>query len=128
MTDPIRITPDRATYIRSHAWMAALGMGGGMLVLWLLGNPHVWTGAIGGLAAIVIRGWYMASEELAALWVVQKGHVLGPMDRKIALTDIAGMRSLMGNVQIITHGGDKHLIKYQSDPDATIALIESARR
>ena len=55
MIDPIRITPDRATYIRAHAWMAALGMGGGMIVLWALGNPHVWTGAIGGLAAITFR-------------------------------------------------------------------------
>ena len=28
----------------------ALGMG----VLWYMGNPHVWTGAIGGLAAVAV--------------------------------------------------------------------------
>ena len=97
-------------------------------MLWALGNPHVWTGAVGGLAAIALRGWYMASEELAALWVVQKGRIIGPMERNIPLADIAQMRSLLGNVQIITHKGDKHLIKYQADPEATIALIDGARR
>ena len=128
MTDPIRITPDRATYIRAHAWLAALGMAGGMAILWALGNPHVWTGAIGGLAAVAVRGWYLASDELGALWVVQKGRLIGPMERNIPLADIAQMRSLFGNVQIVTQKGDKHLIKYQADPQATIAAIEQARR
>ncbi len=38
----------------------------GMVILWVLDNPHVWTGAIGGLAAIALRGWYVASDELAS--------------------------------------------------------------
>ena len=54
--------PDRGTYIRDHAWMAVIAMAGGMVILWAIGNPHVWTGAIGGLAAIVVRGGYVASD------------------------------------------------------------------
>jgi len=40
--------PDRATYWRDHAWLAAGAMALGMAVLWAIGNPHVWTGAVGG--------------------------------------------------------------------------------
>ena len=40
-------TPDRATYIRTHWIMAAVAMALGMAILWALGNPHVWTGAMG---------------------------------------------------------------------------------
>ena len=126
MTDPIRITADRSTYIRSHTWMAAIGMAGAMLILWLIGNPHVWTGAVAGLAAILVRGWYMASEELAVVWVIQKGRIIGPAERNIALSDIDVVRGFFGTVQIITRSGDKHLIKYQADTDATIALIKGA--
>ena len=126
MTQPIRITPDRATYIRSHTWMAAIGMGGAMLILWIMGNPYVWTGAVAGLAAIAVRGWYMASEELAAVWEIKDGFLTGPFERRIALSDIAEVRSLFGYVQVVTKGGDKHLIKYQSDPQATIAQIKGA--
>ncbi|MCE8009197.1 hypothetical protein [Aestuariivita sp.] len=128
MTEPIRFIADRNAYIRSHTWMAALGMGGAMAILWVIGNPHVWTGAIAGLAAITLRGWYLASEELAVVWVIEDERIKGPMERNIALSDIAKLRTLGSMVQIITHGGDKHLIKYQSDPQATVARIEAARR
>ena len=60
MSASLIITPDRATYIRNHAWMAAIGMGGAMAVLWIMDNPHVWTGAVAGLAAIALRGWYLS--------------------------------------------------------------------
>ena len=53
--------PNKQTYIRSHATMAALAMAAGMIVLWAIDNPHIWTGAIGGHAAVVLRGWYTAS-------------------------------------------------------------------
>ena len=122
----IRITPDRATYIRNHAWMAAIGMAGAMVVLWIMDVPHVWTGAVGALAAIGVRGWYMASEELAAVWEVLDDHLTGPFERRIALSNIADVRSLFGYVQIITHSGDKHLIKYQADPAGTIATLKGA--
>ncbi|WP_050929274.1 hypothetical protein [Aestuariivita boseongensis] len=126
MSASLVITPDRATYIRNHAWMAAIGMGGAMAVLWIMDNPHVWTGAVAGLAAIALRGWYMASEELAARWEISDGILTGPFERRITLSDIAQVNSLFGYVQIVTHGGDKHLIKYQSDPKATGARIKEA--
>jgi len=119
-------TADRASYLRNHAWLAALGMAGAMAALWLLGNPHVWTGAVAGLGAVVVRGWYLASEELAVVWEIKGNALIGPAERRIPLTQIAKVRSLGSFVQVITRSGDKHLIKYQADPAATITAIERA--
>lgn len=121
-------TANRAAYLRNHAWLAALGMAGAMAVLWLAGNPHVWTGAVAGLGAVIVRGWYLASEELNVVWQIRDGALTGPAERKIPLANIAKVRSLGSFVQVITHSGDKYLIKYQADPAATITAIERARQ
>jgi hypothetical protein len=117
-------TPDRAAYIRSHAWIAALAMAVGMAILWAMGNPHVWTGAIGGLAAIILRGWYLASEELTVVWTLSDSHLTGPAERNVPLNQIERVRTMGSYVQVVTKAGDKHLIKYQADPAATARTIE----
>jgi len=120
-------SPDRATYIRDHAAMAAVAMAAGMIILWLLGNAHIWTGAIGGLAAIVLRGWYVGSDELAQRWDLTNHRLLGPGGRIVGLAEIKSVNTLLTAVQVITLSGGKHLIKYQSDSKATKAAIERAR-
>lgn len=118
---------DRATYLRDHAAMAALAIGGAMFILWWVGNPHVWTGAVAGLAAIAIRGWYLQSEELTVSWLLTNSRLLGPPGRVAMLKDITKTRGLGSAVQIVMANGDKHLIKYQSDKAAVIAQIDAAR-
>lgn len=118
---------DKSAYIRSHTWMAACAMAGGMVILWLMGNPYLWTGAIGGLAAIALRGWYLASEELAVEWTLGDTALTGPAERRVLLSQIELVRTMGSYVQIVTTTGDKHLIKYQADPAATKAAIERAR-
>lgn len=120
-------TPDRATYIRDHAWLAALAMLAGMAILWLMGNPYIWTGAVGGLAAILVRGWYVASDELNARWDLTDRRLLGPGVRRVPLGRIDKVRVIASAVQVVTIEGDKHLIRYQGDPRATRAAIEAAR-
>lgn len=122
-----RFTADRSAYLRNHAWLAALGMAGAMAVLWLVGNPYVWTGAPAGLAAIALRGWYMASEELTVVWEITGDTLTGPAERCVPLAQIKTVRSIGSFVQVITQSGDKHLIKYQADTAATITAIERAR-
>ena len=117
---------DRGAYIRDHTWMAALAMAAGMAILWAIGNPHVWTGAVGGLAAIIIRGAYVASDELNVRWDLTNKRLLGPQTRVVNLGQIKEVRTLISNVQVITTTGDKHLLKYQADRDATKAAIELA--
>ena len=119
-------TPDRATYWRDHAAMAAAAMGIGMAILWAMGNPHVWTGAVGGLAAVALRGAYIASDELAARWDLTNRRLLGPGGRAVRLSQIKALNKLGSAVQIVTHAGDKHLIKYQADGTATRTRIEQA--
>ena len=119
-------TPDRPTYWRDHAWMAAAAMGIGMAILWAMGNPHVWTGAVGGLAAVAVRALYIASDELAARWDLTNRRLLGPGGRAVRLGEIAKLNRIGSAVQIVTHGGDKHLIKYQADAAATRTRIERA--
>jgi len=124
-TVQVEFTPDRAAYWRDHAWMAALAMAGGMAILWLIGNAHVWTGAVGGLAAVAIRAWYLADEEMAVRWILTDRRLLGPGGRTVRLAEIAALRTLGSAVQVVTAAGDKHLVKYQADRDATTARIEA---
>ena len=118
--------PDRSTYWRDHAWLAAGAMGLGMVVLWLMGNNHVWTGAVGGLAAIAARAFYVASDELTARWDLTDQRLLGPQTRAVRLGEIRTVRGLGSAVQVVTAAGDKHLIKYQADRVATEAHIRAA--
>ncbi|CUH75062.1 hypothetical protein [Tropicibacter naphthalenivorans] len=120
-------TADKATYLRTHATMAALAMAAGMLILWIAGNPHIWTGAIGGLAAVVVRGWYLMDEELAHTWTREGDALHGPAGRVVPLDQIEKARAIGSAVQLITRAGDKHLIKFQPDPQAVIAQIDAAR-
>ncbi len=118
--------PDRATYLRDHAWLAVVAMALGMAVLWAVGNPHVWTGAVGGLAAVAVRGFYLASDELHARWDMTDRRLLGPLTRAVPLSEIKTVRGLGSAVQVVTRSGDKHLIKYQADRAGTEARIRAA--
>lgn len=118
---------DRATYYRDHAWMAAGAMALGMAILWFMGNPHVWTGAVGGLAAVAVRALYVASDELAVRWDLTNRRLLGPQTRAVRLGEIKELRTLGSAVQVVTLSGDKHLLKYQANRDATRQAIELAR-
>ncbi len=118
--------PDRATYYRDHALLAAVAMALGMAALWIAGNPHVWTGAVGGLAAVAVRAFYVASDELAARWDLTNRRLLGPQARAVRLGEISDLRVLGSAVQVVTRSGDKHLLKYQPDRDATRNRITAA--
>jgi hypothetical protein len=118
--------PDRATYWRDHAWLAAGAMALGMVVLWLMGNPHVWTGAVGGLAAIAVRAFYVASDELTARWDLTDRRLLGPQGRAVRLSEIVTVRGLGSAVQVVTATGDKHLVKYQPDRARIEARLRAA--
>jgi hypothetical protein len=118
--------PDRAAYWRDHAWLAAGAMALGMAVLWAIGNPHVWTGAVGGLAAVGVRAFYVASDELKARWDLTDRRLLGPQTRAVRLAEIKTVRGLGSAVQVVTAAGDKHLIKYRADRAGTEARLRAA--
>lgn len=118
---------DRGTYIREHVLLAALGsviMSG---VLMAIGNPFPWTGVVGSVIAIAARGFYAASEQLAMVWTLTNQRLVGPAERDIALADIKVVNSLFSAAQVVTHRGDKYLLKYQPDAKETARKIMEAR-
>lgn len=118
--------PSRDIYLRDHVVMTAIAMGAAMVALWILDNPHIWTGAVAGFAAIAVRGWYMASEELARVWTIADG-ALSSGPTTVPLTQIETARPILSSVQVVTRNGDKHLIKYQPAPAETAQRILEAK-
>lgn len=118
---------DRGRYWRDHAVLAILGMAGAGGVLWLMGSDHVAIGSLGAVLALGVRGLYLASEQFRSVWVLTDRRLLLPGGRSVMLLEIETVRKLMGDMQIITRAGDKHLIKHIADPDAMVALIDQAR-
>ena len=126
MSAPVVWQADRATYIRDHLLIAALGAVGTCLVLWWLGNGDWWVGLIAAPAAVAVRGWYLASEELALSWELSGSELRGSQGKRIALNDVEAVRSLGSAVQLVTRTGDKHLMKYLADPAAARDRIKAA--
>ncbi len=118
---------DKRIYIRDHIWLAVLGVFLGMGALWLMGNPHIWTGAVGAVFAVGVRGFYLASDDLKARWDLTNQRVMGPQERIAELGEIREVKVLGSAAQIITRGGLKHLIRFQADPKDIVRQIEEAR-
>lgn len=116
---------DRGAYWKGHVIMAVvLGAAAG-LVLMVMGNPYPVMGPVGAGLAIAGRAAFLASEALTDVWTLTNRRLLGPSARAIPLAQIAQARPFLGAVQIVTRGGDKHLIRYQADAGAVAARIRA---
>ncbi len=125
---PLReITSDKGTYWRDHAVMAVLGMGLVGMVLAVIGSDHVLIGSLGAILALAARGAWLYSEQMKFRWVLTNMRLVGPGGRQAYLLELETIRRLFGDIQIITRGGDKHLIKHIGDAAEVIAQIEAAR-
>jgi nitrogen fixation protein FixH len=116
-------TGDRTTYIKEHVMLAAIGSVAAVAILMALGNDHPWTGVVGAVAAIAVRGVYVASEQIGQSWTLTRRELVSPTGMRIARADIANVRTIFSAAQVITRSGDKYMIKYQSDPATTAATI-----
>jgi len=116
---------DRIAYWRGHLIMAVVAgvLAGGVLVA--LGNTAPWVGPVGAALALMFRSAFMASEVLGLRWQLTDRRLIVPGGRTFRLGDIVQARPFLGDVQIVTRQGDKHLIKYQ--PVSTAAAITRAR-
>ncbi|WP_428544283.1 hypothetical protein [Profundibacter sp.] len=123
----LTIPADRRTYNREHVVLFLIGAIGMYGVLWAIGNPYPWTGIVGAAFAIIIRWFYVASEAMGVVWTLTDTHLIGPSERSIPLASIKTVRSLFSAVQVITHTGDKYMLKYLADPEGTVNAILTAR-
>lgn len=117
---------DRATYIRGNVTLAALCSVAAFAVLMAMGNPDPWVGPVGVILALGVRGVYLASEEIGVRWDLTESRLLSSFGKSIRLRDIERVRTIGTAVQVVTRGGDKHLMKHLPDPEATRARIERA--
>lgn len=122
-----RFAADPATYWRSHAVMAVAGAIGAGGVLVLLGNPYPWTAPLAAVLAIGARAAYLRSEVFVEDWRMTSRRLLGPGGRIVPLSQIKSAAKFLDAVQVVTKGGDKHLIKFQKDPGAVAEAILAAR-
>lgn len=119
----VEFTSNRMAYWRGHLILAViLGTAAGLFLM-VLGNPYPVAGPFGAVLAIGARAAFLASEALAETWRLTNRRLLGPGGRAIPLAQLQSARSFLGAVQITTTTGDRHLIKYQADPAATVARI-----
>ena len=119
--------PDRRAYWRGHLIMAVLGGFIAGVALVVLGNPSPWVGPVAAILAVGVRGGYLASEVMAMRWTLTNHRLVLPGGRAYRLVDITKVRAFLGDVQIVTRQGDKHLVKYQADAEGVIARINDAR-
>ncbi|MCK4712178.1 MAG: hypothetical protein KAT26_04795 [Marinosulfonomonas sp.] len=128
MTTPIlEIRANRAAYNREHVVLFFIGAALMYGVLVAVGNPFPWTGIVGAVFAIFIRWIYVASEAMDVVWTLTGKRLTGPSERSIPLASIKTVRTLFSAVQVITHTGDKYMLKYLADTQATVDAIIKAR-
>ncbi|MCC5993515.1 MAG: hypothetical protein JJT99_13455 [Rhodobacteraceae bacterium] len=121
------IRSDKGIYWRDHGVMAVLGMGVVGMVLAFIGSDHVAIGSLGAVLALGVRGIWLYSEQMKFHWVLTNMRLVGPGGRKVYLLELEKVRRLFGDIQLITKGGDKHLIKHVANAEALVAEIEAAR-
>ena len=120
--------PDRARYWRDHGIMAVglMALAGG--VLWLIGSPYPAIGSLGAVLAVGVRSLYLAGETFRMRWLLTDRRLILPGGvRSVNLLEIDKARALLGDVQLITRAGDKHLLKYLANEAEVIATIIKAR-
>lgn len=123
----LSITASRAAYNREHVVLFFIGAVLMYAVLWAIGNPFPWTGIVGSAFAIFVRWIYVASEAMDVVWTLTGKRLSGPSERSIPLSSIKDARTLFSAVQVITHSGDKYMLKYLADPAATVVVILKTR-
>lgn len=118
--------PDPQIYWRTHLVMAViLGILAGLVLLWQ-GNPYPVVGPAAALLAIGARAAFVASEAMAEVWRLTDRRLLGPGGRTVALTHLLSAQPFFGAVQVVSTTGDKHLMRYQSDPPTVSFLLMTA--
>ena len=134
MTDPLptladdetlvaTFTGSRQTYIKEHVMLAAIGSVGAVAVLMAMGNPHAWTGIVGAVFAIGVRGVYVASEQIGMTWQLTNSRLITPAGLSIPRGEIDRVRTIFSAAQVVTRKGDKFMIKYQADPQGVADTI-----
>ncbi|MDO5658928.1 MAG: hypothetical protein Q4G36_11485 [Paracoccus sp. (in: a-proteobacteria)] len=118
--------PDRARYIRDHVNIAGAGIAVAMIVLLLIGRgEQLWTGFVGVVAAIGLRGLWFYRDVMRQQWLLTDRALIAPGPERFELSRITSVRRLLGDVQV-TAEGRRTLIKHQARAGDVRDQIEQA--
>ena len=119
--------PDPARYWQDTFWLIAFfTVVVGVIFIAIGKAAEIWVGALGVTLALVFRAVFFRSEVFARRWRLTPTRLIGPQGRVAGLGQIAQVRSLMGDVQIVTSGGEKHLIRHLKTARQAVEQIETA--
>lgn len=119
---------DHRRYWYDHAVLGGIGAVLVAVVLIWMGKTDQIAIAVAAIAlGMMARGAYFRSEAFARRWRLTQKRLIGPQGRAIMLLEIKAVRRLMGDVQIVTKMGDKHLIRHLADAGSVVKAIEAAR-
>ncbi|GAB4275034.1 MAG: hypothetical protein Kow0013_29130 [Pararhodobacter sp.] len=122
------LRPDKGRYWRDHGIMAVVLMALAGIVLWLIDSPYPAIGSLGAVLAVGVRGAYLASETLSMRWLLTDRRIILPGGRRsVMLLELETVRTLLGDVQLITKAGDKHLLKHLANGEGVVRQILDAR-
>jgi hypothetical protein len=120
--------PDTRRYWYDHFVLGGLGAAAvSAVLLWLGRIDQVGVAVIAILIGMGLRGLYFRSEAFARRWQLTDRRLIGPQGKEVMLLQIALVRSLMGDVQIVSQSGDKHLIRHLAEAAPVVVAIESAK-
>lgn len=119
---------DPRRYWYDHAVLGGIGAVLVSVVLVWMGKTDQIGIAIAAISlGMLARAAWFRSEAFARRWQLTQKRLIGPQGRAVMLLELQTVRRLMGDVQLVTKTGDKHLIKHLADAEAVVGAIEAAR-
>jgi len=119
---------DNRRYWVDHVLLGVIGIVLVSAILLYMGKAdQIAIAAVAIAIGMAARAAWFRSEAFARRWQLTDRRLIGPQGRQVMLLEIKTVRRLMGDVQIVTNAGAKHLIRHLADSEPVLAAIESAR-
>lgn len=119
---------DNRRYWVDHVLLGVIGIVLVSAILLYMGKAdQIAIAAVAIAVGMAARAAWFRSEAFARRWQLTDRRLIGPQGRQVMLLEIKAARRLMGDVQIVTNSGAKHLIRHLADSEPVLAAIEAAR-
>ena len=119
---------DNRRYWVDHVLLGVIGIVLVSAILLYMGKAdQIAIAAVAIAVGMAARAAWFRSEAFARRWQLTDRRLIGPQGRQVMLLEIKTARRLMGDVQIVTNSGAKHLIRHLADSEPVLAAIEAAR-
>ncbi|PZX24387.1 hypothetical protein H9N28_02025 [Rhodobacter capsulatus] len=120
--------PDLRRYWMDHLVLGGLGaVLVSAVLVWLGKTEQIPVAILAILIGMAARAAWFRSEAFARRWQLTDRRLIGPQGKQAMLLEIERVRSLIGDVQIVTKSGDKHLIRHLAEAAPVVAAIEAAK-